>query len=391
MQKTGVLIGTMCLVAIAAGVISKLAADEVAPRPQLPPASKLLPGALQRTTNGTLAPQLANRPQLRVCPEPSGPACQFTDLAAATAAAPPGAEIILAPGTYEQGAVLAKDGLTLRGEPGAHLKGHPVEGKAALVVRATGVTIEGIECSDIEVPDGNGACIRIEGDDLAVRNVNFHDNQDGILSGPGGGTVLVENSRFERNGYGGQAHSLYIGKNVREFVFRGNTVLSTKDEGHGVKSRAQKTVIENNVIAGLDGNDSRAIDLPNGGDAIIRGNLLEKGPISANNQMIGLALEEPLHPNNRTTIEKNLIIFDPPQSQLAELLNSVVDVVPNRGAVLFSQSPDEVVLRNNVIVGAKEIGVPEPANANRNFRTRKAANLPAYPDVAPSLIKQALR
>jgi hypothetical protein len=86
-----------------------------------------------------------------------------------------------------------------------------------------------------------------------------------------------------------------------------------------------------------------------------------------------------------------LVIFDPPQSQLAELLNSVVDVLPRRGTVVLSQSPGEVVLRNNVIVGAKEIGVPEPENADRSFRTRKAANLPAYPDVAPSLIEQALK
>jgi parallel beta helix pectate lyase-like protein len=379
------LIGIMS-VAVSAFPGSRLAAD-----PELPAGSRLLPGHLLRANNGDITVQQANRPQIRVCGKPSGGDCQFTDLAAAAAAAEPGAEIVLAAGLYEQGAVLAKDGLTLRGESGAHLKGHPVEGKAALVIRGAGVTIDGIECSDIQVPDGNGACIRIEADDLTVRNVNFHDNQDGILSGPGGGRVLVENSRFERNGYGGQAHGLYIGQNVREFLFRGNTVLSTKDEGHGVKSRAQKTVIEHNVIASLDGNDSRAIDLPNGGEVIIRDNLLEKGPNSANNQMIGLALEGPLHPSNKAILERNLIIFDPPQSQLAELLNSVVDVLPRRGTVVLSQSPGEVVLRNNVIVGAKEIGVPEPENADRSFRTRKAANLPAYPDVAPSLIEQALK
>ena len=252
----------------------------------------------------------ANRPQLRVCAKASRGDCKFTDLAAAAAAAvEAGAEIILAAGLYEQGAVLEKDRVVLRGEPGAHLKGHAVEGKAALVIRGSGVTIDGIECSDIQVPDGNGACIRIEADDLTVRNVYFHDNQDEILSGPGGGTVLVENSQFERNGYGGQAHGLYIGQNVREFVFRGNEVLSTKEEGHGVKSRAHTTVIENNVIAGLDGNDSRAIDLPNGGEVTIRGNLLEKGPKSANNQMIGLALEGPMHPTNRTIIRRESYYF----------------------------------------------------------------------------------
>ncbi len=389
MRGIAALIGTVCIVVLAAGPSPGHADETAPPRPELPPAAKLLPGQLQRATDGRIVLQQADRSQLRVCPKPQGPHCQFTDLAAAAAAAEPGAEIVLAPGVYEQGAVLAADGLILRGEPGAHLKGHPIQGKAALVVTGAGVVVDGIECSGIEVSDENGACIRIEGDDLTVRNVNFHDNQEGILSGPGGGTVLVENSRFERNGYGGYAHGLYIGPEVEEFIFRGNLVLSTKSEGHGVKSRARRTVIEDNVIASLEGGDSRAIDVPNGGEAIIRRNLLEKGPQSVNSQMIGLALEEPLHPTNRTLIEENLIIFDPPPSQLAELLSSVVDVMPIRGTVVLSRSPGEVVLRNNVIIGAKELGVPAPEDANVSFRTRKAAGLPAYPEVARSLIEQA--
>jgi len=168
-------------------------------------------------------------------------------------------------------------------------------------------------------------------------------------------------------------------------------VLSTRNEGHGVKSRAQKTVIEDNVIASLEGDDSRAVDLPNGGEVIIRHNLLEKGPESPNNQMIGLALEGSLHSVNRTLIEQNLIIFDPPQSQLAELLSSVADVTRKRGTVVLSRSPGEVVLRNNAIIGAKELGVAAPEGANLSFRTRRAAGLPSYPDTARSLIEQALR
>jgi len=248
--------------------------------------------------------------------------------------------------------------------------------------------IDGIECSGIEVSDDNGACIRIEGDDLTVRNVNFHDNQQGILSGPGGGTVLVENSRFERNGYGGYAHGLYIGPEVAEFVFRGNTVLSTKGEGHGVKSRAHRSLIEDNVIAGLEGEDSRAIDLPNGGEAIIRRNLLEKGPKSANAQMIGVALETPLHAANQTEITQNLIIFDTVQSQLGELLSGIVDLTAKRGTVVLSSAPGGVVLRDNIIVASKEIGVPNAQESNRIYPSRKAAGLPVYPDISRALLEQ---
>ena len=77
-----------------------------------------------------------------------------------------------------------------------------------------------------------------------------------------------------------------------------------------MKSRAQRTIIEGNVIAGLDGHDSRAIDLPDGGEVVIRGNVLEKGPNSENGQMIGLALEGSLHEVSDTLIEDNLILFD---------------------------------------------------------------------------------
>src|SRR5438045_1750306 len=72
--------------------------------PELPPSARLLPGHLQRTMDGKITVQAAARPQLRVCPKPFGRDCQFTDLAAAAAAAEPGSEIVLAPGLYEQGA-----------------------------------------------------------------------------------------------------------------------------------------------------------------------------------------------------------------------------------------------------------------------------------------------
>lgn len=389
MLGIAVLVGVVGLVIFAAPS-SPARSDEAAqPWPEPPPAATLLPGQLRRAIDGSIALQQANRLQLRVCPNPKGPDCHFTDLAAAAAAASPGTEIVLAPGVYEQGAVLAADGLILRGEPGAHLKSHPVQDKAALVVSGDNVVIDGIECSGIEVPDKNGACIRIEGENLTVRNVNFHDNQQGILGGRlAKGTLLVENSRFERNGHGGQAHGLYIGRNVDNFVFRRNLVLSTRSEGHGVKSRARRSMIEDNIIASLDGNDSRAIDLPNGGEALIRGNILEKGPDSVNNQMIGIALEGNLHPKTAISIEDNLIIFDSQMTLLSKLLGSTESLAPKRGLVVRMGAPVEVILNHNVVIGAKSLGVDDAEATNITFATRKAAHLPPYPDISPSLLKQ---
>jgi hypothetical protein len=341
--------------------------------------SLLLAAGISAATPSTLS---AGAPRtLRVCPPGEARSdCRYQHLQDALAAAAPGDRVALAPGVYEDGATITTPGLILQGEPGAHLRGHAVEGKAALVVKADGVVIDGIECSGIAVRDGNGACIRIEGDDLTVRNVHFHDNQEGILSGPGGGELLVENSRFERNGFGGQAHGVYIGPEIEAFVFRDNRVLATTGAGHGVKSRAQRTIVENNVIAGLDSDDSRAIDVPDGGEVVIRGNVLEKGPNSENAQMIGLALEGRLHDVNQTLIENNLILFDTRPQGLIQDLARAVGLLPPKGVVLASKSPGQVILQGNTIVGASGIGSAAVIERdNRHYETRRAAGLRPYP------------
>jgi hypothetical protein len=348
--------------------------------PVLPPPPRIDPNALEparpsRAVDSARAPRT-----VQACPATATQAhCRYDSLQGALDAALPGDHVVLAPGMYAEGAVIGTPGLVLRGEPGAHLRGHAVEGKAALVVKAKGVVIEGIECSGITVRDNNGACIRIEGDDLTVRNVHFHDNQEGILSGPGGGVLLVEHSLFERNGFGGQAHGVYIGKTIETFVFRNNRILATTGAGHGLKSRARRTIIENNVIAGLDGHDSRAIDLPDGGDVVIRNNVLQKGPNSENAQMIGLALEGALHAVNETLIEGNLLLFDTVPTGMVQSLGQALGLMPARGTVVLSKSPGQVVLRNNMIVGAGEIGQGVIEEGNQIYQSRQEAGLPPYP------------
>ena len=346
-----------------------------------PPPGKLKAGVVQRNSAGdlTLAPRTPQ--ELRVCkPQTAQPGCDFLSLADAVAAAQPSDTVLLSKGVYEEAALVTVSGLTIKGEPGAHLKGRAVEGKAALVIRADDVVIEGIECSETRVPDKNGACVRIEGRNLTLRNVYFHDNEEGVLGGVGG-TVLVEDSVFERNGARrGYSHGLYIANTVEEFIFRRSKVLSTKDEGQGVKSRAQKTVIEDSVIAGLESRDSRAIDIPNGGDITIRGNVLQKGPNSSNSQMIGLGLEGNLHPNSRAMVENNLIIFDGGPPDWVKIMDDTVPVASPSGTIVFSRMPD-VTLKDNAVVGVPRTftgeGVTE--SGTHRYPTRSRANLPDYP------------
>lgn len=330
----------------------------------LPPPSILRPGRLRRGSEGEII--LDNEPrEIRVCPRSdSETRCNYRDISLALANTLPNDTIVLAPGLYYQAAIVTTPNIIIRGEPGAHITGVAAGGKAALVIKSSGVVVDGIECSNISVPDRNGACIRIEGADLTVRNVHFHDNEEGILGGVGG-TVVIENSRIERNGHGGQAHGVYISQKVDTFIFRNNQVLRTKGKGHDLKSRAQRTIIENNIFAGLDGENSRALDLPNGGKVVIRGNVFEKGPNSDNRNMIGLALEAPkngFNAINQTLIEGNTFIFDNPD-----------------GVVLRSVSTGEIIFRNNLVIGSRSIGATTTGGDNQFFDTRASGDLPPYP------------
>jgi hypothetical protein len=297
----------------------------------------------------------------------------------------PGDTVVLAPGIYAQGGVVKANRITLKGESGAHLRGHAVKDKAALVISGADIVIDGIECSRIYVKDRNGACIRAEGHNLTVRNVYFHDNEQGILTGPASGTLLVENSRFERNGKDGRAHGLYVGQSIENFIFRRNKVLSTVNEGHGVKSRAHRTIIEDSVIASLDGRDSRAIDISNGGDVIIRRNILEKGPQSRNWQMIGLSLEGEVHPTNSASIEDNLFVFDLEPPWIDRMVDKITRSPRLKGRVILSQSSGAVTLTDNIIVGAKEIGLAGAEDGNVRYSSRSEAGLGDYP-VLPNTV-----
>lgn len=259
--------------------------------------------------------ETGERATLRVCP--SG--CPSNTLTDALRTAPSGSTIVIGPGYYHEGGALRANHVTLKAEPGVHLEGGAVEGKAALVIKGDDTVIEGLDCSRIEVGDLNGACIRLEGRNLTLRKVYFHDSQEGLLANDGTGTILIEDSRFEKLGAGGRAHAIYVGK-ADSLTIRGTSITATQGKGHGVKSRAARLVIENSVIATLDGQDSRLIDVANGGDFVVRHSILEKGPASDNVEAIGFGLEGMSYADNSIKIEDCQIILDRPDGTVARSL-----------------------------------------------------------------------
>jgi hypothetical protein len=294
---------------------------------------------------------------IQTCSE-SGACTEHTSLQAALDAAMPGYTITLSPGDYYQCATLRINGVTITGS-GAHLRDTACGGKAALVIKGNDTVVEGLECSGIRVNDGNGACIRFEGTNLTVRNVNFHDSQEGILAGGVVGDVLIEDSLFERLGGAegialGRAHAIYVSGSASSLTIRNSRILSSKEEGHEVKSRAARTVIENSVIASLGGVDSRLIDVPNGGELVVRNSVLEMGPNSSNLDLIGYGLEGITHTVSWVAITGNTIITDRTRSRLFH------------GSI-------QPTIEGNILVGG------EQWPNNEWFADRAAAGLSAYP------------
>ena len=149
-------------------------------------------------------------------------------------------------------------------------------------------------------------------------------------------------------------------------------------------SEVSDSLIEGNIIASLDGHDSRAIDLPNGGEVIIRGNILQKGPESENHDMIGLALEGASNAQHTTLIQGNIFIFDLVLLPRWQML--VGDFLgfdsAKKGKLLRSKSPGPVVFRDNTVIGARQLFDSAIIEAdNQYFRSRADAELPPYPEL----------
>jgi hypothetical protein len=215
-------------------------------------------------------------------------------------------------GTYTNDFATINTAITIEGVGGmVHLVATvaPPDGKAILTTN-TDCTLDSIEFSGAVVPDGNGAGIRYQGGNLVIDNCYFHGNQEGLLAASDPtGTITINNSEFAGNGSGtGYTHNLYV--NEIQTLTINNSYFHDAVVGHEIKSRAATTIIENSRIAeGTNGTGSYDIDLPNGGTAIIRNNVIEKGPNSQNSNMIAFG-EEGAYTGSALTVTGNTAIND---------------------------------------------------------------------------------
>jgi len=224
-----------------------------------------------------------------------GPGRALATPSAAAAVAGDGDTVLIDAATYAGDvATWTQDDLTLRGVGGrAHLRadGRSAQGKAIWVIAGDRTRVDRIEFSGATVPDDNGAGIRQEGTDLTVTRSWFHHNQDGILTGADPASdIVIKRSRFFRNGGDdGYTHNLYVGA-VRSLTVTGSWLWGA-DVGHELKSRAARTTIVGNRISDGDATASYSIDLPNGGRALVAGNVIVQGPRSENSTLVSYGAE----------------------------------------------------------------------------------------------------
>ncbi|WP_428485876.1 Hint domain-containing protein [Rhodopila sp.] len=156
----------------------------------------------------------------------------------------------------------------------------------------------------------NAAGIRYKSGNLTLNNTDFTNNQDGLLADADPtGNITINNSQFAENGGpSGQTHNLYVG-GIQQLTID-NSYFYDPLVGHDIKSRAANTTIEDSRIDDPNGTGSYEIDLPNGGNAVIRDNVIDKGAGAHNANFISFGAEGGLHAGSTLSVTGNTVIND---------------------------------------------------------------------------------
>ena len=225
-----------------------------------------------------------------------GPTHKIKTIAEAASRARDGDTVEVDAGEYRHDvAVWRQDKLTIRAVGGRVrllADGNSAEGKAIWVVRGGHVTVEGFDFEGTRVPSRNGAGIRFEAGQLTVRDCRFVDNEMGLLtSNDPQAELTIENSEFARNQRpDGHNHNLYAGTiaklSVRGSYFHHATI------GHLLKSRAAVNhIFYNRLTDEAGGSASYELEFPNGGVAVVVGNVIQQSAQTENAIMISYGAE----------------------------------------------------------------------------------------------------
>ena len=272
---------------------------------------------------------------------------RYARISDAIAASRDGDTLLVQAGTYLNDFATINTKITIKGVGGmAHLLATeaPPDGKAILTTN-TDVTLDHLEFSNAQVGDLNGAGVRYQGGNLLITNSYFHDNQNGLLGGPvPGGSITIRSSEFAYNGAGdGASHNIYVGDIASLAI--DNSYFHNALVGHEIKSRAERTTITNSRIQdGPNGSASYSIDIPNGGDAVIQGNVIQQGPDTQNPAIIAVGEEGGLHANTALRVIGNTILNDLADPFSSGVINPANAVVSLTGNAVYGLTASELVI-----------------------------------------------
>lgn len=301
----------------------------------------------------------------------------------------PGGKIAIAPGVYGQGLVINRSmvvdlkGVSFRGV---------ANGKGVVNVDCNGceVTILNLQADGVKADClwGNCAGIKAEGKGfrLTIKNAHINNAVMGVITDNRGGTIILEDSLIENSGLNDRSrtlgHGFYAG-DIDRVVIRNSVIRRSFGKGHLFKSRAPDTLIENSIIAGLDGRHSRIIDFPCGGKLTIRNSVLQQGERTDNIDLISVGTEPQfcggsVHPSD-VSIRDSWLIFDRDESKDEPSFNYGFNrIFTWRAPILkLDVSDNRIVEGTGRMRFDGEDNVPDMSQQNRLFSSRAEAKLGA--------------
>jgi hypothetical protein len=241
-------------------------------------------------------------------------------------------------------------------------------------------TIENIEFRGARVPDGNGTGIRFESGRLTLRRCRFVDNEMGLLSANEASMALqIADCEFaDAPRHDGPLHHLlYVGA-IGSLSVSGSR-FANGWRGHLLKSRARLNTLRGNwLVDGEGGEASYELEFPNGGHAIVVGNVIAQSAGTQNAALVSMGAE------------------GGERGSLLMAHNTLVDggVRDARFVQLWRErlgAEVELSILNNLFVGAGRVEWPAGGDGGGNHRIaaadlrgwRMPSDSPAAPSIRP--------
>ncbi|WP_141101010.1 hypothetical protein [Roseateles aquatilis] len=277
-------------------------------------------------------------------------------LAAAASQAQAGTTIEVQAGDYAGDvAVWSQDDLTLKAVGGRVrllANGAHAQGKGIFVTTGKRMTIEGFDFIGARVPDRNGAGVRLERGSLTLRDCRFQDNENGLLAANDPAIELrIESCDFGAIAPGeGRTHNCYVGAIGKLSVI--GSCFHHGATGHLLKTRAAVNHIFFNRLTDETGRASFELEFPNGGLALVMGNVIQQSPSTENYHLIAYGSEGLANPRN----------------ELHLINNTLVDRRPAGGVYLrMAQGAQKLRLINNLLYGKHELPAGPDREQHHNY------------------------